>query len=236
MWLHRTGGAGEETSIVARLLPYPVRAQWVVSSPHTGGGVEVWLNRFLVSNPKLSWGSEDCWTGLPWQCVRPECVSEMAISSCIPAHLKWNSFFELNGCCRGRNFFVCVCQLSNFSPLFSMHSPLEPLKMQKKDNIVWEQSSEAALGHLFRVCRPHHGPYVNTVLFVWNLVTPWGLRSWQSDSFSPAVPPKKCILCKFGGLEIASFKVQCATGHVPGRPSEWNRDALFSGGCRSWGS
>lgn len=29
---------------------------------------------------------------------------------------------------------------------------------------------------------------------------------------------EKCILCKFGGLEIVHFKVQCATGHATDRP------------------
>lgn len=29
---------------------------------------------------------------------------------------------------------------------------------------------------------------------------------------------EKCILCKFGGLEIVHFKVQCATGHATDWP------------------
>lgn len=82
----------------------------------------------------------------------------------------------------GKGILLCVCQLSNFSLPLNMHSSVEPSKIQKKDNIVWEQSSEAILGHFFRMGRAHHGPCVNTVLFVWNLVTPGGWQSWQSLS------------------------------------------------------
>lgn len=124
---------------------------------------------------------------------------------------------------------MCVCQLSNFSLLFNMHSPLELVKKQKKDDIVWEQSAEAVLGHFFRMCRPHHGPYVNTDLFVWNSVTPGGLRSWQSGSLSLQQCHWKMHLVQVLGFRNSELQ-SAVCYRAWSRPSlEWNRDALFLG-------
>lgn len=66
-----------------------------------------------------------------------------------------------------------VPQLSHFVLLLNMHSHLEQFKMQKKDSIVSGQFSQAVLGHLFWMCRPCHGPYVNTI-FIFGIGEPEG--------------------------------------------------------------
>lgn len=148
----------------------------------------------------------------------------------------WSEMPSLNEHCWERNFFVCVCQLSNFSLLFNMHSPLRPLKMQKKDNIVWEQSSEAVLGHFFRMCRPHHGPCVNTVLFVWNLVTPGGLRSWQSDCLSLQQCHWKMHLVQVLGFRNSELQ-SAVCYRARSRPAvDGTKMASFWELSRSWGS
>lgn len=105
-----------------------------------------------------------------------------------------------------------VPQLSHFVLLLNMHSHLEQFKMQKKDSIVSGQFSQAVLGHLFWMCRPCHGPYVNTI-FIFGIGEPEGTcHLARALLFLTNSATENGILGPFGSLEIFHLEVQCAMG------------------------